>query len=88
MWGRQELVAEVLSPSTTRYDQGDKLLRYARSGVVEMWMLDPEDRQVKIYRFDRQPPLDPERILRGDDVLRIERLPGFELSLARLFRAP
>lgn len=86
--GAPDLVAEVLSPSTARYDQRDKLLRYARSGVVEMWMLDPEDRQVKIYRFDRQPPLDPERILRGDDVLRAELLPGFELSLARLFRAP
>lgn len=84
--GAPDLVAEVLSPSTARYDQGDKLLRYARSGVVEMWIIDPEDHQVEAYRFDRENPLEPKRILRGDDVLRTELLPGFELPLGRLFR--
>ncbi|MBV8899672.1 MAG: Uma2 family endonuclease, partial [Verrucomicrobia bacterium] len=84
--GAPDLVAEVLSPSTARYDQGDKLLRYARSSVAEMWIIDPEDHQVEVYRFDRENPLEPKRILKGDDVLRTELLPGFELPLGRLFR--
>ena len=84
--GAPDLVAEVLSPSTSRYDRTDKFLQYARSEAVEVWLVDPEDRQVEVYRFDRENPLQPERILKGDDVLRTDLLPGFELPLERLFR--
>jgi Uma2 family endonuclease len=84
--GAPDLVAEVLSPSTAHYDRTDKFLQYARSEVVEMWLVDPEDRQVEVYRFDREDPLQPERTLKGDDVLWTDLLPGFELSLERLFR--
>ncbi|HEY0790111.1 MAG TPA: Uma2 family endonuclease [Chthoniobacterales bacterium] len=83
--GAPDLVVEVLSPSTARYDQGDKLLRYARSGVVEMWLVDPEDRQVQVYRFDREDPIKPKQVLGGGDVLRTDLLPGFEMPLGRFF---
>jgi Uma2 family endonuclease len=83
--GSPDLVVEILSPSTARYDQGDKLLRYARSGVFEMWIIDPDDRHVEVYRFDREAPLEPERVLKGEVVLRTGLLPGFALPLGRLF---
>jgi Uma2 family endonuclease len=41
------LVVEVLSPSTRSYDQGVKKDCYARHGVAEYWIADPETRSVE-----------------------------------------
>lgn len=45
-------VAEVLSPSTARFDRGAKLPVYAREGVGHVWLLDPMARTVEVLRLD------------------------------------
>lgn len=47
--GAPDLVIEVLSPSTRRYDQTDKLRLYATHGVTECWLVDPEAREVRVF---------------------------------------
>lgn len=42
MHGAPDLVVEILSPSTCRYDREDKKLVYERNGVKEYWLVDPE----------------------------------------------
>ena len=49
--GAPDWIAEVLSPSTARYDRTLKLRAYERAGVPELWLLDPIDREVAIYRI-------------------------------------
>jgi Uma2 family endonuclease len=51
MCGAPDWVAEVLSPSTARYDRITKLAAYKRAGVPEIWLIDPTDRTVAIYRL-------------------------------------
>lgn len=51
MCGAPDWVAEVLSPSTARYDRTIKLAAYERAGVPEIWLIDPTDRTVAIYRL-------------------------------------
>lgn len=51
MCGAPDWVAEVLSPSTARYDRTIKLAAYERAGVPEIWLIDPSDRTVAIYRL-------------------------------------
>lgn len=49
--GAPDWIAEVLSPSTARYDRTTKLRAYERAGVPEVWLIDPTDRTVTIYRI-------------------------------------
>ena len=51
MCGAPDWVAEVLSPSTARYDRTTKLAAYERAGVPEIWLIDPAVRTVAIYRL-------------------------------------
>lgn len=47
--GAPDLVIEILSPSTAKYDQGSKLKIYARTGVQELWLVDPATKRIQIY---------------------------------------
>jgi Uma2 family endonuclease len=42
-------VAEVLSPSTRRYDEQTKLRKYLSWGVSFVWLVDPGDRHVRVF---------------------------------------
>jgi Uma2 family endonuclease len=52
MRGAPDWLAEVVSPSTARHDQLVKLPVYERAGVGEVWLIDPIDRRVSIYRLE------------------------------------
>lgn len=82
--GAPDLVVEVLSPSSARYDTGKKREVYARFGVAELWIVDPPRRSVSVCRLGQDPER-PVRVLTGNDELRIDLLPGFALSLSRVF---
>ncbi|HHW43535.1 MAG TPA: Uma2 family endonuclease [Desulfotomaculum sp.] len=47
--GAPDLVVEILSPSTAYYDIKKKARTYARHGVKEYWIVDPEDHSIEIY---------------------------------------
>jgi Uma2 family endonuclease len=44
-----DLVVEVLSQSTATTDRGRKMQMFARYGVLEYWLVDPEGETVEIY---------------------------------------
>ncbi|MEO7987872.1 MAG: Uma2 family endonuclease [Gemmatimonadales bacterium] len=51
-WGRMRsllLVAEVLSPSSTRADRFLKRVRYREAGVPLYWVVDGDDRSVEVW---------------------------------------
>ncbi len=49
-WGVPILIAEVLSPSTARYDRITKRRRYQRSGVDPYWIVDLDARLVEVWQ--------------------------------------
>jgi len=81
--GAPDLVVEVLSDSTARIDRTTKLKLYARYGVAEYWVIDPEVYSAEIYRlvpggYELAAQLD------SNQSLRCPLFPGFSLPLNKL----
>ena len=49
--GAPDWLAEVLSPGTARHDRLRKLPVYERAGVREVWLIDPINRTLTLYRL-------------------------------------
>ena len=49
--GAPDLVVEVLSESTKKNDFGVKKDAYEKYGVKEYWIVDPENRSIKVYHL-------------------------------------
>lgn len=85
--GAPALVVEVLSPGTKKRDLGVKRDLFDRGGVREYWIVDPEANSITIYRRGHDGRLTKAQSLPSDaDAIRTPLLPGFSLSLDRLFR--
>jgi Uma2 family endonuclease len=85
--GHPDLVIEVLSENSARYDRVTKLGYYAAIGVPEYWVVDPRERTLERL------------VLNGDkyviaaaaaeeDVFRPESFEGLEIALAELWTIP
>ena len=49
VYGVPNLVVEVLSPGSAKYDRGDKKDIYQEIGVSEYWIIDPDKRSIEVY---------------------------------------
>jgi len=81
--GAPDLVVEVLSETTAEIDRTTKLKLYARHGVQEYWLIDPDACTAEVYRreargFARVASLQP------SDSLTTPLLPGFSVPLGKL----
>jgi Uma2 family endonuclease len=76
-----DLVVEVISPSQSRPEMERKATRWLEYGVLEVWLVDAKRRTVDIRR-----PTGNNQLLReGDDLTGGDIVPGFRISLSRIF---
>ncbi len=80
--GAPDLVIEVLSPSTRMVDLVPKAALYARGGVSEYWVADPDEHSLVVYvlREGRYEPVPAEA-----GKVRSFALPGLVVDLGALF---
>jgi Uma2 family endonuclease len=79
-----DLIVEVLSPSTRANDEGVKRELYMRSGVRELWLVDPDARTVTRVR----PGASPDEVLGEGSTLTSDLLEGFAIEIACIFTLP
>jgi Uma2 family endonuclease len=79
-----DLVVEVFSPSSRANDEGVKRDLYMRSGVRELWLVDPDAHTVTKVR----PGVSPDEVLSEGSVLTSDLLEGFAMEIARIFTLP
>ena len=82
--GAPDLAVEVLSPSTEGYDRGYKRELYARHGVREYWLVDPDLETIEVLTtgevgFVRY------ALYNRRETLTSPLLPGLALALAAVF---
>lgn len=50
--GPADMVVEIISPKSVGRDRGDKFYEYARGGVPEYWLVDPQRQQAEFYELE------------------------------------
>ena len=86
--GAPDLVVEILSPATAERDRGYKRVLYARHGVAEYWLIDPEAATVWVHRLRdrlRDGSLALAHTFGREQTLRSPLLAGFEVELDDVF---
>src|SRR3954453_19688664 len=81
--GPPDFVVETLSPKTRQLDLVNKKRLYARLGVKELWIIDPEPGTIAIHRFE-QGQVDPVGVLFPSDTITTPLLPGFSMKVASI----
>jgi len=84
--GAPDWVIEILSPATEARDRVHKRALYERHGVREVWLVDPEDRTVTVYRREAGAGrfAEPE-VHAAAGTLTPTALPWVEIGWARVF---
>lgn len=83
--GAPDLIIEVLSPSTQRYDQLVKLNLYQRAGVREYWIVDPENRTVRVMVQDGDNIFKIYEVYQHKDIAKVNVLDGCFIELSKVF---
>ena len=83
--GAPDFVVEILSAKTRKLDLVNKKRIYVRMGVKELWIIDPDQKEAMLYRFD-QDPIEPVAKLSGQEEVNSPLLPGLAIPLPEIFR--
>ena len=83
--GAPDLVVEALSPATARYDKGSKRKLYARTGVKELWLVDPETQTIQVYLLAKDPET-PSATHGPTATFTSSLLPGLKIKTAAIFK--
>ena len=79
-----DLAIEIVSENDTFRSLMQKRQRYLDCGTREVWIIAPDTREIYIYAeiyAERR-----NRILRENDVLRTDQIPGFSITVSELFQ--
>jgi len=85
--GAPDLIIEIISPATAERDRTYKKTLYARHGVKEYWIVDPEAKMVEVYTLgERGFELIKAYKAEAEEVLSSPLLEGLEVVLKEVFR--
>lgn len=82
--GAPDVVVEILSPSTRRFDLVRKMALYAEAGVPEYWIVDPEKRSILVHQLVNSTYVIAENV---DGVASSRIVEGAEINVKELFDA-
>ncbi|GHT23827.1 hypothetical protein FACS189430_07710 [Bacteroidia bacterium] len=83
--GAPDMVVEVLSPSTRKYDLHDKFTLYEASGVKEYWTIAPKDKDVTVFLLQDDGKYNEGTLYTGNMKIPVQSLPGLEMDTQDLF---
>ncbi len=84
--GAPDLVAEVLSPSTSKKDRWIKKELYEKYGVLEYLIIDPVGEYIERYSLGNNGKFDQGEAFDAEGVMQLKSLSGLEISVQDVFR--
>lgn len=84
--GAPDLVAEILSPGTSKRDLNDKYRLYESRGVREYWVVDPGNRALTVFRLGPSGDFGPGEVHVNTGGAASSVLEGLAVDLEDLFR--
>lgn len=82
--GAPDMVVEILSPSTARYDQFIKLGKYQQAGVKEYWIVDPLNQTVQVL-FSENKIFHTVDVYTLPQIVQVNILDGCYIDLSKVF---
>lgn len=83
--GAPDLIIEILSRSTRRYDRMTKFELYRRAGVREYWIVDPMNKTVRVMLLDAGGVLQLHEVYDRAGVAKVNVLDGCFIELSKVF---
>jgi len=83
--GAPDLVIEILSPGTEHYDRQLKRKVYAQTGVKELWLIDPDAKEIHLHQLN--PKARKVVVIHGAEAqFSSALLPGLVLQAGKVFQ--
>ncbi|MDR1632300.1 MAG: Uma2 family endonuclease [Dysgonamonadaceae bacterium] len=82
--GAPDMIVEVLSPSTRKYDLNDKFRLYEASGVKEYWVVEPKS-DISVFLLQEDGVYAEGIVYAGKVKVPVHNLPGLEIDTEELF---
>ena len=82
--GAPDLTIEILSPATAERDRTYKRTLYARHGVKEYWIVDPNKQAIEVMTLG-EAGFETASVYRKEETLISPLLKGFRLNLEKVF---
>jgi len=83
--GAPDMVIEILSPSTAKYDKERKLNKYINAGVLECWIIDPDTKNVAVHLIDNG--VISFTHYESDEIIPVHILEGCKITLQEVFKS-
>jgi Uma2 family endonuclease len=83
--GAPDLIVEVLSPSTLKYDWNYKFNLYEAAGVREYWIVDPKAKVVNVFLLQSDGKYDLGTVYECGQNVPVHILKGLEINVNELF---
>jgi Uma2 family endonuclease len=83
--GVPDLIVEVLSPGSIDYDEGVKLAVYAKAGLGQYAVIDPEKRELRLYRGLENGHYGEPETFKGNEQVVFDGLSDLPVVVSQLF---
>jgi Uma2 family endonuclease len=80
-----DLVVEILSENTRAYDLGEKRQAYHEAGIPEIWFVDDDNQQIRLYRKGEQGYTEE---VKHEGKLYSQVIQGFWIEVSWLWQEP
>ncbi|WP_366946854.1 Uma2 family endonuclease [Desulfosporosinus nitroreducens] len=83
--GSPDLVVEITSPSTFQKDLKEKFILYERVGVLEYWIVYPEENTLSVFHLTQEGKYSRPEVYTEQDSIKVDIFEDLTIELSEVF---